>query len=62
MDERNINTRNISKKKSENINITKKINEKIKDSNNLISNQIYNTNNSINNSILLNKSSAKIDK
>ena len=61
MQERNINTRNISKKRSENIKIPKKTTEKIKDSNNLIMNHNYN-NNSINNSILLNKSSSKIDK
>ena len=61
MQERNINTRNISKKRSENIKIPKKINEKIKVRNNLITNHNYNNNN-INNSILLNKSSSKIDR
>ncbi len=49
MQERNINTRNISKKRSENIKISKKIPERIKDSNNLIPSHLYNnnTNNSI---------------
>ena len=61
MQEKNINARNISKKRSENIKIPKKINEKIKVRNNLITNHNYNNNN-INNSILLNKSSSKIDK
>lgn len=60
MQERNINTRNISKKRSENIKISKKIPERIKDSNNLIPSHLYNNN--TNNSILLNKSCAKIDK
>ena len=60
MQERINNTRNISKKRSENIKIPKK-NEKIKEPNNLITSHIY-SNNSINNSILLNKSSVKLDK
>jgi hypothetical protein len=60
MQERNINTRNISKKRSENIKISKKIPERIKDSNNLIPSHLYNNN--TNNSILLNKSCSKIDK
>jgi len=60
MQERNINTRNISKKRSENIKISKKIPERIKDSNNLIPNHIHNNN--INNGISLNKACAKIDK
>ena len=59
MQERNMNARNISKKLSENIKIPKKASEK--NSNNLISSNIYNSN-SINNSLLLNKSNAKIDK
>ena len=60
MQERNINARNISKKRNENIKISKNISERIKDSNNLIPNHIHNNN--INNSISLNKSRAKIDK
>ena len=61
MQERINNTRNISKKRSENIKITKKTHEIRKVPNNLITSHIYN-NNSINNSLLLNKSEVKIDK
>ena len=61
MQEKINNTRNISKKRSENIKITKKTHEIKKVPNNLITSHIYN-NNSINNSLLLNKLEVKIDK
>ena len=57
MQEKNTINRNISKKKSENIKIPKKMQEKIKDNNNYN----YNKNCSNNNSILINKSNVKID-
>ena len=61
MQEKNIQNRNISKKKSENIKIPKKLVEKIKE-NSITSNYNYNSNNQYNNnSILMNKSNVKID-
>ena len=61
MQEKINNTRNISKKRSENIKITKKTHEIKKLPNNLITSHIYN-NTSTNNSLLLNKSEVKIEK
>ena len=61
MKEKNNNqNRNISKKKSENIKIPKKMQEKIKENNNYGISSIYN-NSSNNNSILMNKQNVKID-
>ena len=64
MQEKSINNRNISKKKSENIKIPTKIHEKMKEnSNNILPSYKCNCNNnySNNNSILINKSNVKID-
>ena len=62
MKEKNNNqNRNISKKKSENIKIPKKMQEKIKENNNFINSNSNNNNSSNNNSILMNKSNVKID-
>ena len=61
MKEKNNNqNRNISKKKSENIKIPKKMQEKIKENNNNGISSNYN-NSSNNNSILMNKQNVKID-
>ncbi len=62
MQEKNIyNNRNISKKKSENIKIPKKMQEKIKENTNYTTTYNYKNNNSNNNSILINKPNMKID-
>ena len=61
MQEPNVKTQNASKKKCGNIKITKKIPQKVKDSNNLITSYNYNNGN-INNSFLLNKVNIKFDK
>ena len=61
MQEKIMNNRNISKKKSENIKIPKKMQEKIKDNSNIVSSYNYKNNSSNNNSILMNKPNLKID-
>ena len=61
MQEKIMNNRNISKKKSENIKIPKKMQEKIKDNSNIVSSYNYKNNSSNNNSILMNKPNMKID-
>ena len=66
MKEKNIQNRNISKKKSENIKIPKKLQEKIKENCNVtaaayISNYLHNNNNYNSNGISMNKSNMKIN-
>ena len=63
MQEKSINKRNISKKKSENIKIPKKIQEKMKENPKIATSYNYKSKNSTsnNNSILINKPDMKID-